>query len=260
MMIKLSEFCDVNKPIIEISTKNVAYIQNNSTILDCANKIIETGHRRLPVVDKKMRLEGIITTTDILHAYLEGIDLEAEISTIMVRDVIVAKKEEKIDYVLEKFKMSRRGGFPVLDKDRLVAIVTEHDMIKLLYGKEIPPIKAGEIMTKKPLFIKSYLSLEDALKSLVAIKMRRLPVMNSELKGIITSFDMLKYLVENDFNKESLDEPVEKIMRQEVLSVRPDESLANVIKIMVEKSIGGLLVLNGLQGIITERDIIKVIE
>jgi len=61
------------------------------------------------------------------------------------------KKSDSIEFVLQKIKLSRRGGLPILKKRKLVGMVSERDFVKYFdkvkFGKNV-----GEIMTKKPFF------------------------------------------------------------------------------------------------------------
>ena len=118
-------------------------------------------------------------------------------------------------------------------------------------------------MTKKPFFLRPTLSLLDTLKIMVNTGYRRFPVVeNEEVVGIITNQDLLKYLWQNNFKTEALDEEMKKVMSKKVYSVQSNADLGEILKIMREKEIGGLVVLEGekLRGIITERDILNWIE
>jgi CBS domain-containing protein len=60
---------------------------------------------------------------------------------------------------------------------------------------------------------------------------------------------------------ESLDEDVIKAIEKNVKIISQEETIDKAIKTMIEHNIGGLLVMNkNLEGIVTERDILKVIE
>jgi len=252
-----------NEKIIKISKKEPVFCFENESIMECVEKILTKNFRRIPVVDKKYKLLGILTITDILDAFLKREDFEKEISEIMVREVIYCFEDESIGDVLLKFKISRRGGFPIVDrKMRLVGIVSERDYVRRFENVKFN-IKVEEVMTRKPFIVESNISILDCLRSMVNTKYRRLPVLeNGKLIGIVTSADLLKYIHENNYKIEALDEDLEGICRKEVYSIKKDVDLSEAIKVMDEKDVGGLLVKEGskVEGIITERDILERIE
>jgi CBS domain-containing protein len=198
---------------------------------------------------------------DILDAFLRRQEFSDAVSSIMIRDVIFCEESDSIGFVLQKIKLARRGGLPILKKKKLVGVVSERDFVKYFdkvnFGKSV-----SEIMTKKPFFIPPSISILDGLKSLVNTHYRRLPVVeNKNLEGIVTAIDFLTYIKENKFEFEALDEPINKIMRKEVYTINEEADISEAIAEMKRKNVGGLLVVKDkkLEGIITERDILEEI-
>jgi CBS domain-containing protein len=56
----------------EFMTRNVASVTRESTLLDAAGAMLRHRIHRLPVLNKTGRLQGIISTVDILTAFVEG--------------------------------------------------------------------------------------------------------------------------------------------------------------------------------------------
>lgn len=248
-------------PITQIGNLNPTYSLEKESILSVIDLIIKSQHRRIPILNKKKELVGIITTMDILNAFLRKEDLKEPISSIMIRDVIFCNEEDSIDFVLQKIKLSRRGGLPILKGKKLIGIVSERDFVKYFdkvnFNKQVK-----EIMTKKPFCVLPSISIFDCLKSIVNTRYRRLPVVeNKSLFGIVTAIDFLKYIRENEFDYEALDEPLEKIIKRDVYTVNGDADISEAIVIMKLKDVGGLLVVKdkNMEGIITERDILEEI-
>ena len=256
-MIKIEFFY---KPVKEF-LKPVVFAPEDFSIKKTVELILQKDTRRIPIVRGK-ELVGIVTTTDILNAFLRGEDLNQFISNIMVREVITCQVNHTLEEVLRIMKISRKGGLPVLEGKKLKGIITEKDLVRLLPLKPYG-VKASELMTSKPFFLRPTLSLLDSLKIMVNTGYRRFPVVEDEkVVGILTNQDLLKYLWKNNFRLEALDEEMEKVMSKKVYSVQSDADLGEILKIMREKEIGGLVVLEGekLRGIITERDILNWIE
>ena len=255
---------DYQQKVTTIASKDPLFCKESDTINDVVEKIISSGHRRIPIVSKKDAVVGVITKSDILDAFLRKEDFNNKISEIMTRDSIVCGSNETLQYALQRFKLSRRGGFPITDGKRLVGMLSERDFVKQFLGTTKIGIKVEDVMTKKPLIIQPNLSVYDCLKIMVNSRYRRLPVvLDGKLVGIVTSEDMLKYIYDNKYSFEALDEPLEKLMVKDVFTVQKTDDISLAIKIMETKNIGGLLVADNnkkLEGIVTERDILEKIE
>jgi len=253
--------------IINFSSKNVVFCSENDTIEEVIDKIVTTDHRRIPIVSKRGIVVGIITKSDLLDAFLRREDFDEKISNIMNRDLILCEAHDSLEHVLQKFKISRRGGFPVVEKEKIVGMISERDFVNLLPNENIG-IKVKNAMTKKPFVTQPNISIYDCLKMLVNTHYRRLPIVESvegkgKLIGIVTATDLLKYIHEHDYDFETLDEELDKIMIKNVCTAGPEDDLASAAKTMVSKKMGGLPVVNSigdLEGIITERDILEQID
>lgn len=127
----------------------------------------------------------------------------------------------------------------------------------------------GERMTKNPIVINRETGVDDALRLMRDKNVRRLPVVDSSgsLVGIVSDKDLylaspspatsldifeLRYLLSRLH--------VEKIMSTPVITVTPKTPLEEAARIMADKKIGGLPVIerDNLVGIITESDLFKI--
>jgi len=245
-----------------IANTKPLFLRESSTIEDAVYKIIQTGHRSIPVVNKKHHLIGIVTTPDILNAFLKNQNFRDKITSIMTRDVIFVHHDDPIGLAIQKMKISRRGRLPILKKRKLVGVVSEYDVIKYFAHRELL-VKVYDVMTRRPFFIVHTMSLFDVLRILTNTKYRRLPVVeNGKVIGIVTASDILKYLRNSDFNTSDLFHPADSLLRKKVFSVDKHKDLSEAIRKMLVHNVSGLLVLeegDKLEGIITERDIINQI-
>lgn len=251
-----------SQKIISFSELNPTYCLENETVNSVVEKMIIEGHRRLPVLTKHKKVIGIVTSTDILGAFLRGQDFSDAISTIMNREVIFCSPNDSVGDVLLKFKFSRRGGFPLTDKGTLVGMVSERDIVRKFVAVDFG-IKIEDVMTRKPFCINSGISILDALKSMVNTRYRRLPVVeNKKLVGIITTADILSYLKNNHFSSSNLLVPVIPTFNKDFYYIEKEKDLSEAIKMMVKFDVGGLPAVSKdkmLEGIITERDILEEI-
>lgn len=257
---------DSKKPISEFMVKNVEFVYDSEKIIDVIEKICKNGFRRYPVVSKKRTLTqtreeviGIITVMDILDAFLRGVDLKKPISDIMTRDIVYCKTTDTLQFVLKKFQFARKGGFPVLNKNKeLEGLITEHDIIKLFRGYRFNT-NISEVMTHKPFFIKPT-SFWNSLNILVNTRYRKIPLIeDGTIIGLLTERFCLEILLKNNFKKERLNFPTKEIVIKDIYLVHPESDISEAIDLMVRYRVGGIIVTRNksLVGIITERDIIE---
>ncbi|MBU5536952.1 MAG: CBS domain-containing protein [Candidatus Aenigmatarchaeota archaeon] len=260
-MIKLESDIS-NESIINIANLSPAYVFDFENISNTVKTIISSGHRRIPVVSKNNNLVGILTYMDILDALLRGLTRNTQVSTFMTREVIFCESTEDIKFVLQKLKLSRRGGLPVVKNMKLIGMVSERDFIRILLNQYFD-IPVGRVMTHKPFFITPNTSILNCMKTMVNTHYRRLPIVSGkEVIGIVTGLDVLQFINETNYNLTRLNENVESIMSTPVKYVTEHDDVSDAIRIMLENNIGGLPVINEenmLKGIITERDIIELI-
>lgn len=248
--------------VTKISNQNTTFCKESDKITDAVKKILSTNHRRIPIVTRRHEVVGVLSLMDILDSFLRRQGMEEKVSAIMSRDVIFCNAKDPIGLILQKFKFSRRGGFPVIESKKLVGMVSERDFVKHFSNVDFG-MKVEELMTRKPFFISTNISILDCLKAIVNTRYRRLPVVkNSKLIGIESGIDLLKHIKENGFSFSSLANPIESIMIKDLISVSGEKDISEAIKKMKTKDIGGLPVVddkNALEGFITERDVLEEI-
>ena len=262
-MIELADI-GINKSdnVTHVADLAPAYSFDFESLSSVVKTIISSRQRRIPIVDKNSHLVGILTYMDIIDAILRGISKNTKISTFMIRETVFCETTESIGLVLQKMKISRRGGFPVVKNTKLIGMVSEKDFIKLVYGKYLG-IAVNELMTHRPLFLKPETTIHDCMKAMVNTHYRRFPVISrNETVGMVTGIDVLRYLNEIDYTPSHLNKSIEHIMSTPVIFVSEHDDISDAVKLIIENEVGGLPVINEenmLKGIITERDIINII-
>ena len=237
----------------------------------------------MPITDAGTnRLEGIISSFDVIDLFGGGdkslfvekkfkgnmlAAVNAEIRGIMQHDVYSLPSTASIDKAFELMAKNNVGSIPITDSNgHVVAICTERDFLGFIENITTD-IKVEQYMKKGVKTADYNTSLWDAAKIMVEGHFKRLPVVkNGVLVGIITAFDIMKYIGEGDaFEKlttgnvhEAFDEPVSSLISKDVFWTEPETDLGEAAEMMDEKGIGSLPVIeNGdLKGIITERDIL----
>ena len=246
--------------ISNIANMSPIYCEEDDKIKSAIKKFLDYGHRSMPVVSRKKDLVGIVTVADILDTFLRNENLDDKISSIMTRDVIFCRSSDSLHTTLLKFKLSRRGRFPVISESKLVGIISEYDFIKNFASHNFG-VAIDQIMTKKPFFLSPQTSIKTAIKSIVSTKYRRLPIVaNGGIIGVISALDLLKFLAISRFDSTYLGSPVSSVISNEPVTIEKKSDISEAIKKMKEKKIDFLSVVNSkFEGIVTERDILEEI-
>jgi CBS domain-containing protein len=115
------------------------------------------------------------------------------IGEIMKRGVVTAKKTDTVKHVANVFKKTRIGRVVVLDKKKIVGILTERDIIHQIVavGKSIKtPI--SKIMSYPVKTITPEEDIGEAIKTMNKYDISGLPVTsNGHLVGIVTERDLI---------------------------------------------------------------------
>ncbi len=141
--------------VSDVMTTNVVTISGDTSLAD-AHRIIEAHRvRRLPVVDKG-KLVGIVSrdsleksgpsklSTFSMHeaSYLLS---KITVREVMKRDVLTVSPDTTVEEAVARAQARKVGALVVLDKDRVVGIVTTNDIfykvVNPLLGIERPGIR-----------------------------------------------------------------------------------------------------------------------
>lgn len=130
------------------------------------------------------------------------------INEVMSNKLVTVSPEAKMKNALELMREKRVSGFPVVEGDKLVGIVSTEDLIRCLMKQELDkPVR--QYMSSKPITVNSYDFLTEALKIFARTGYGRLPVLdqNKKLVGIITKGDVSQGLLkalEHDYHEEEV--------------------------------------------------------
>jgi acetoin utilization protein AcuB len=112
-----------------------------ASLRDVLKTMNQTGYRHLPVVENT-RLIGIITDRDIrlavnspvvedsIFTSRENVLDELKVQECMTPDPQCVAPETPLKQVAETLALSKFGAMPVVDKDRLVGLISYIDFLK----------------------------------------------------------------------------------------------------------------------------------
>jgi len=124
-------------------TKRPITVTEDTSLPEALELMRENRIRRLPVLDKHGNLVGIVTELDLLRAspspattlsiyeipYLLS---KIKMRDIMTRNVITVTEDTPIEEAARIMADNKIGGLPVMRDGRLVGIITETDIFKIL--------------------------------------------------------------------------------------------------------------------------------
>ncbi len=124
-------------------SRNPVTISPDTSVSEALNLMRQSRVRRMPVLDKHGRLVGIVSEKDLLYAspspatslnvYEIGYLLsKLKVKEIMARDVVTVTEDAPLEEAARIMADNGIGGLPVMAGNRLVGIITETDIFKVL--------------------------------------------------------------------------------------------------------------------------------
>ena len=103
-------------------------------LVDLAASLMDWEHvRHVPVEDDEGRLVGVVSHRSLLRLIAQGnVGSSSEpvaVRNIMKTDVVTVSPETSTLEAMSIMRESKVGCLPVIDKGRLVGIITDHDLI-----------------------------------------------------------------------------------------------------------------------------------
>ncbi|MCB9359250.1 CBS domain-containing protein [Candidatus Woesearchaeota archaeon] len=117
--------------------------------------------------------------------------------TIMSKKVVSVSPEDYIMEIAAKMRRRKIGTVIVLDKEKLVGMLTERDIIGRVVAKGLHPtrIKAKDIMEKKVITGTPDMTDIEAASLFAKRKIKKLPILEKgKVVGIVTQTDIMKLL------------------------------------------------------------------
>ena len=120
------------KDILAVKGSRVITIHKNNTLLEAVSLFFINKVGSLLVVDENDHIKGILAPNDILKAVHTDLDnvRQATVEQFMSKELLVAKKEDDIDYIQAIMTENRVRHIPILEKGRLLGLVSIGDVVK----------------------------------------------------------------------------------------------------------------------------------
>ena len=126
----------------------------------------------------------------------------------MTKSVVTVNENDDLRKVVEKLKKHNIRHIPVMRNKEVIGIISRTDINRLTFGALfegqegadeaiLDMLTIAQVMTAKPKTISSTTIIRDSAAIFVKEEFHALPVVdNGELKGIVTTTDILRYFLE----------------------------------------------------------------
>jgi CBS domain-containing protein len=240
---------------------------------------------------------GLITVEDVsVYHYSstlrEGLP-DVRVEEVMTREVTTIHPEAPLAEVVEKLLDKDYTALPVVDStNRVVGIISDTDLLQrgdmevsISLKKSVDPALArnlitrlrrsvrtvAEVMTTEPITIAPQASLSEAARAMSRMKLKRLPVVDSEkhLLGIISRLNILNVLAAAHLPQEARThavgahparaQSVAEVMDTDVPTVSAETGLSDVLALLARTRVKRVVVVDAerrVVGIISDTDLV----
>ncbi|OEH85267.1 hypothetical protein BHU72_04000 [Desulfuribacillus stibiiarsenatis] len=184
------------------------------------------------------------------------------LDSLACREIISIDVNFTVKQAIELMRTHEISSIFIEESNHLVGIITERDLVRVVASNiDLQVTTVLQTMSKNVISLPATTMLDEALVFMEKVKIRHLLVTNSDgtPKGVITHTDIVRKL-EEDFFKAP--RPVKEYMTRVFDFTPPETPLQDAVKKMYEKRHSCVLVgsRNEIVGIVTERDIVRLIQ
>ncbi len=253
----------------DIMEKKVIAIDKDDSLKRVLDLMKKHDITKIPVLESK-KFFGLVT--DNVIAYKLGSIRKRGVtasrlhaSSVTEKDVKTISPEEDVKDILKSVGTPGPTMLPVVEKGKLVGVVTKADLLPLVKSKD----QLYSVMQRKVHTVAPDDRVIHARRIMITEDIARLPVLaEKKLVGIISDIEIANALasLKKSFSlgkqKHHLDELlVEDAMRTPVVWTTPSTTIVDAAQLMMKHNVGSLPVLNNdtLVGMVTRTDLLKTI-
>ncbi len=155
-------------------------------------------HKLSPKVDNPNKSSYLDRSAKTLRVMMNE-----EVRRIMTKDPMTVSPEDSVSSVVEQMLQNHVMQVPVVDGKEFVGLLTTHDLWKSSLGQSSSgEQKVKDVMNTKVIKITPKDKVGTAAELFMDKRFKTLPVVNlrNELKGVVTSFDVLKQALKEEYD------------------------------------------------------------
>jgi len=115
------------------------------------------------------------------------------------QEILAASADEIVFNVVQRMNLNRVGAVIVTERDRLVGIFTERDVLVRVVGegRDAKTTIVCDVMTYNPMTAKPATTVESALRLVTTKRFRHLPIVDgTRLVGMVSAGDLTRWVVD----------------------------------------------------------------
>ena len=134
---------------------------------------------------------------------------KAPVSTIMTKDVITLHNSDSLELAEYLFKSHHIRHIPVVKEDAIIGMLSYTDLLRISFADAVDEeeetvdtvvynmFSIGQVMAKNLISVSSIASIKEVAEILAKKEFHAIPVVdNKKLVGIVTTTDLINYLLE----------------------------------------------------------------
>ncbi|MEA1916543.1 MAG: diguanylate cyclase [Campylobacterota bacterium] len=233
--------------ILDIATKDVLTISEDSKISEAVIKMYKNNHRDIVVLSKSSTKYGLLSANDLIKLKTQNIDFEKPIAQIKYSNLLSIPKESSVLDAITEINSDCSCLCVVDDKNSLCGFVSYYDIIS-----SIDPNSMLERRTISEVLLSSHLkttSQETSLYDVMSMMDNMLydcVILNDENSnavGIVTTKDIIKIFGEN----RDLSKKAKEYMVSPLLTVEYNATILDSLKFIQTKHFKRLII-RGIDG------------
>ncbi len=243
--------------VFDIMSKDAVFVEPNATMMEAAKIMGERRIGSLLLVGDE-RPSGIITERDLLTRVIAS---NKDPKKIIVKEVASPRLITIRPYAsikeAAKTMIRQKGRLVVMEERRLHGVVTASDLIRSMPDAPETAVKVKDYMTKEVRHADPKGKVIDIAKIMGKERIGSVLVnKGGKPWGIFTERDLLTKVI---YKGGGLDEEIGGYSSSPLVTVGPDWSIHKSAKLMTQKHVRRLPVIDGgrIVGIITARDLVE---
>ncbi|HQT45170.1 MAG TPA: CBS domain-containing protein, partial [Candidatus Micrarchaeota archaeon] len=245
--------------------KQAYTIDADESVSKAFSEIVRSGLS--VVVLKDGKYAGLIDDREVRQTISDP--AKAKCSSVCVKAPVLSR-QSTLEDMCNAFFAGRFKSLAVIDKSKVMGVITRADVIsELLNEKLIARKKVEEVMSSPAVAIDEDETVATARNLMKNNNVRRLIVTNNgNITGVISTFDLVQMLVFSNEappmrkSKANVDlQPVSSHMREETVSIVPEAPLTEAARLMAQHNVSSVIVAKGQKplGMVTARDLFETV-